>query len=104
MEYKWVGNHPQDLASGLVLAPGETAELSDDDVRDAHNDALIKDGNLIPVGEGSNAAAPNATDDAIELAAAHELSLADVPGTGAAGRITKRDVEQHITSLEGSGD
>lgn len=49
MEYKWVGNHPQDLASGQELAPGETAELSDDDVRNPHNESLITDGNLIPL-------------------------------------------------------
>lgn len=101
MEYKWVGDHPQDLASGLMLAPGETAELSDDDVRDPHNVTLIDDGVLIPVGEGTAAAGPNATDDAIELAQGNELDLADVPGTGAAGRITKRDVEKH---LEGRSD
>lgn len=49
MEYKWVGDHPQDLASGLVLAPGETVELSDDDVHDPHNDGLIQNGGLIKV-------------------------------------------------------
>ena len=30
MNYKWVGVHPQDLANGRMLAPGETAELSED--------------------------------------------------------------------------
>lgn len=49
MEYKWVGSHPQDLASGQMLAPGETAELSDEEVRDPHNETLIADGGLIPV-------------------------------------------------------
>ena len=49
MEYKWVGDHPQDLASGQVLAPGETAELSDDDVRDPHNESLVAEGGLIPL-------------------------------------------------------
>lgn len=49
MEYKWVGTHPQDLASGQVLAPGETAELSDEDVRHSHNESLIADGGLIPL-------------------------------------------------------
>lgn len=48
-EYKWVGDHPQDLASGQVLAPGETAELSDEDVRLPHNESLIADGGLIPL-------------------------------------------------------
>jgi len=47
MEYKWVGDHPQDLASGLVLAPGETATLSKEDVEDYFNASLISDGGLI---------------------------------------------------------
>lgn len=49
MEYKWIGNHPQDLASGQMLAPGEVAELSEDDVRDTHNESLIAEGGLIPL-------------------------------------------------------
>lgn len=47
--YKLVLTHPQDLASGRVLAPGETAELSASDERDPHNAALIEDGALIVV-------------------------------------------------------
>lgn len=101
MDYKWVGNHPQDLASGQVLAPGETAELSDDDVRLPHNASLIDEGGLIPV---EAAQGPNATPDAIELAEQHKVDFASVPGTGAGGRVTKRDVEQHLAALEGSGD
>jgi len=49
MEYKWVGNHPQDLASGRVLAPGETCELSPAEAEDPHNAALIDSGALIGV-------------------------------------------------------
>lgn len=100
MEHKWVGNHPQDLASGQMLAPGETAELSDDEMRDPHNAALIAEGGLIPL---SDTPTPNATDDAVELAGQHQVNLADIPGTGAAGRVTKRDVEHHIAASEGSG-
>jgi hypothetical protein len=47
MEYKWVGDHPQDLASGQVLAPGETATLTKEDVEDYFNASLISDGGLI---------------------------------------------------------
>jgi pyruvate/2-oxoglutarate dehydrogenase complex dihydrolipoamide acyltransferase (E2) component len=38
----------------------------------------------------------NATDSAIELAAAHEIDLSGVTGSGAGGRITKKDVERLI--------
>lgn len=41
----------------------------------------------------------NATDAAVKLAAEHDIDLADVVGTGADGRITKGDVEAHLTSL-----
>ena len=98
MEYKWVGNHPQDLASGRVLAPGETAELSDEDAALPHNKSLIEDGQLIALGDGE---VLNATPDAIELAEANNLDLSTITGTGAAGRVTKRDVEKHIEQ-EGS--
>lgn len=95
MEYKNVGNHAFDLASGRVLAPGETDELSDEDVKDPHNASLIDDGNLIPVGDGTTV---NATEDAVELAEANNLDLSKIAGSGAAGRITKRDVEKHLES------
>lgn len=49
MEYKWVGNHPQDLASGRVLAPGEKCELTPKEQEDPHNAALIESGGLITV-------------------------------------------------------
>jgi hypothetical protein len=48
-ELKWVGSHPQDLASGQMLAPGETCELSAAEQREPHNAALIDGGGLIPV-------------------------------------------------------
>lgn len=98
MEYKNVGNHDFDLASGRVLAPGETEELSDDDVKDPHNASMIDDGVLIAIGEQGEPSL-NATDDAIELAQANSLELSQVRGTGASGRITKRDVEKHLESL-----
>lgn len=101
-EYKNVGNHAHDLASGLVLAPGETAELSDEDVKDPHNASLIEDGVLIPTGS-EGAPVLNATDDAIELAEQNQVDLASIPGTGTAGRITKRDVEKHIESQSHEG-
>jgi hypothetical protein len=51
MEYKMVGDHPEDLADGRVLGPGEVTELSDEDLEDPHNQRLIEEGVLIPVEE-----------------------------------------------------
>lgn len=93
MEYKWVGLHPQDLASGRMLAPGERVKLTDEEATDPHNAALIEDGTLLSVEEVEH---PEATDSAVELAEANELNLAEVTGTGHDGRITKEDVERHL--------
>jgi pyruvate/2-oxoglutarate dehydrogenase complex dihydrolipoamide acyltransferase (E2) component len=97
MEYKNVGNHAYDLASGLVLAPGESSELSDDAVKDPHNVSLIDDGVLIPTGERAGV---NATDDAIELASKEGVDLSLISGSGASGRITKRDIERELELLK----
>lgn len=48
--FRWVGSsHPQSLASGRMLAPGETVELSAEEARDPQNAVLIEEGGLIPV-------------------------------------------------------
>lgn len=44
-EYRNVSTHPVSLASGRVLAPAESAAVSDD----PHDRALIADGALIAV-------------------------------------------------------
>ncbi|MEZ4591831.1 MAG: E3 binding domain-containing protein [Chloroflexota bacterium] len=41
-----------------------------------------------------------ATAGAVQLAAEHDLDLADVVGTGADGRVTKSDVEAYLASRE----
>lgn len=50
-EFKWVGNHAQDLASGRMLEPGEMVELSEDDAKELHNSTLIADDVLIPLND-----------------------------------------------------
>lgn len=50
-EHKLVGNHPEDLADGRVLGPGEVAELSKEDLKDPHNQRLIEEELLIPTEE-----------------------------------------------------
>lgn len=50
MEYKLVGlNHPQDLANGRMLAPGEVVKLSAVEEKEPHNAALIEEGILVEV-------------------------------------------------------
>ena len=40
--------------------------------------------------------APDATDSAVELAREHDIDLSTVTGTGASGRITKKDVQSAV--------
>lgn len=47
-EYRNVTAGPVPLASGQILAPGDTAQVSDDQ----HDKALIADGALLPVETG----------------------------------------------------
>jgi len=48
-EYKYVGDHAQDLESGTVLAPGETVTLDEKGVYG--NQALIEEGALVPMAD-----------------------------------------------------
>lgn len=54
MQYKYVGTHPQDLADGRMLAPGELADLDDEALQDPHNAALVEEGKLIEADEKSS--------------------------------------------------
>lgn len=68
VEYKNVGQHAEDLASGQTLAPGETVELDDEAIRLPHNEDLIARGTLM----------------ALDKEAAHEAKLAS-------RRVTRRE-------------
>lgn len=46
-KYRYVGIHPESLANGRPVEPGEFVDLSDDDFQDPHNEMLLLDGNLI---------------------------------------------------------
>lgn len=50
-EYRNIGNHAEDLASGRMLAPGESAELTDEEVKLPHNEDKIASGILLPLGQ-----------------------------------------------------
>lgn len=47
--YTNVSTHAQPLASGRVLAPGETADL---DLKDPHDELLVTDGILVKTETG----------------------------------------------------
>lgn len=95
MEYKNVGGHVEDLADGRMVEPGLVFELDEESIKDPFNKDKIDREVFIPI---EQAAAPNATDGAIELAKKHKVNLADVAGTGTGGRITQDDVEQHVAA------
>lgn len=50
-QYRFVGSHADMLASGRPVEPGEFVDLTDEEVRETHNEMLIADGNLIGVGD-----------------------------------------------------
>ena len=98
-EHKYVGKHLDDLADGRVLVPGQTYELDDAALAEPHNVQRIDEGLLIPV---QTNAGLDATDEAVQLAAANGVDLRDVTGTGQNGRIVKSDVEKFIATKEGN--
>ena len=51
MKFKLVGDHPEDLADGRVLAPGEEADIKKEDLEDPHNQRLIEEGILIELSD-----------------------------------------------------
>ena len=53
-KYKFVGEHPEDLASGQLLEPGESVNLTNEEADDPHNQALMADGKLIGTGDASD--------------------------------------------------
>lgn len=46
-QYTNTSVHAQDLEGGRMLAPGESAELSKDALKEPHNAALVEDGVLV---------------------------------------------------------
>jgi hypothetical protein len=47
--FRLVGRHPESLASGVIVSPGEKVELKTDEQKDEHNKRLIEDGVLRPI-------------------------------------------------------
>lgn len=48
-EFKFVGDHVDDLADGRAAVPGETYKLTDDQLAEPHNQRLLDDGLLLEV-------------------------------------------------------
>jgi len=59
-----------------------------------------KDGTYTRVAGGSINDAMDATEGALELAAAYGVDLSEVEGTGSRGRIIKADVEAYLEGDE----
>lgn len=47
--YRMVGIHPEDLDSGRVLGPGETAQLTAEEERSPRFELLVSEGKLVEV-------------------------------------------------------
>lgn len=83
-EYRYVGDHADQLGSGRPVEPGEFIELTEEDLRDATNESLAHDGKIIGVNEEGE----------------HQISLAKSRTTR---RINKEEeaVEEAQAAVEG---
>lgn len=52
-KYRFVGMHADTLASGQPIEPGEFVNITDEEIEDPHNAALVHDGLLIGTGSKS---------------------------------------------------
>jgi hypothetical protein len=89
-EFVNVSTHPQSLVSGRVLAPGESAEVSDD----PHDRALIADGALIERETSMDYASLHRD----QLEGLAEAAGLDVKGTGKDGGIVVADLVRALTA------
>ena len=89
--YTNVSTHPQPLASGRILAPGETADL---DLEHAHDNALHQDG-VLAATETRTDYTGMRHDQLAALAAGLDL---DVKGTGKDGNVTNADFAKALTA------
>jgi pyruvate/2-oxoglutarate dehydrogenase complex dihydrolipoamide acyltransferase (E2) component len=88
--YVNVSTHAQPLASGRVLAPGESAPISDG----AHDQALVTDGALVPAETQTDYAAMRHE----QLAALAEGAELEVKGSGKDGAVTNADLVKALTA------
>jgi hypothetical protein len=48
-KYRYIGTRADQLANGRPVGPGDFVELTDEDLREPHNEMLAADGKLIGV-------------------------------------------------------
>jgi hypothetical protein len=48
-QYRYIGSRAEMLANGRPVGPGETFELTDEEIREPHNEMLVADGKIIGV-------------------------------------------------------
>jgi pyruvate/2-oxoglutarate dehydrogenase complex dihydrolipoamide acyltransferase (E2) component len=92
-EFVVSSTHPEDLANGRVVAPGEVIELSREQLNEQHNSNLIQNGRLNARPAEDRDSSPEPTEAANQLASELGVNIAEVEGTGADGRVTVGDVE-----------
>jgi len=54
-KYRFVGGHADMLGDGRPVAPGDFVQLTDEDLKDPHNEALAADGLLLAVSDAGEA-------------------------------------------------
>lgn len=88
------GEAPEGLAEGIaeIMSQGQS-EAADATEGDGPGGRREGEGDM-DAPEGADD--PNATDAAVELAAENGVDLEDVTGSGADGKITKQDVQDHL--------
>lgn len=47
--YRFIGSHADQLSSGRPITPGEFLELTDEELREPHNEQLAADGLLLGI-------------------------------------------------------
>ena len=48
-KFRYVGSRADQLANGRPIGPGDFVELTDEEIRDPHNETLVAEGKLIGV-------------------------------------------------------
>ena len=87
-------------AGGVTASAPSTTSATDGAAKPAA--AVAAPASASPANAASSDGKERATPTARRVAEAHDISLSGVAGSGDAGRITKRDVESHVTTAPSS--
>jgi hypothetical protein len=90
-EYRNVSSHAQPLASGRLVAPGDTCNP---DLQTGHDQALVQDGALTAVEDSIDYGALRVE----QLQAIADGAALDVKGTGKDGTVVKDDLVKALTA------